>query len=336
MTSNGMKPLIKKLVDSYGPSGHEAQTRDLIRAEIKGLADYTTVDPLGNLIAVFRKKAKAGRKVMLAAHMDEIGVIATHIDAKGFVRVLPVGGVSPLTCIGGRVRFANGAVGVIGIEKRDNTTVVPSFEQLFVDVGATSADTCPIKVGDAAGFYRPFEEAGDRLMAKSMDDRVGCAVLIEVMRQLKRAPHEVQVVFTVQEEVGTRGAAPSAFGLEPDLALAVDVTRTGDTPKGVRMEVALGAGAAIKVRDSGMLADPRIVELLEQRAAEAKLPVQREVLEAGTTDATAIQVSRLGVPAGCISIPCRYIHTPSEMVDLGDVEGAVSLLVAMLEKPIEI
>ncbi len=164
MTSNGMKPLIKKLVDSYGPSGHEAQTRDLIRAEIKGLADYTTVDPLGNLIAVFRKKAKAGRKVMLAAHMDEIGVIATHIDAKGFVRVLPVGGVSPLTCIGGRVRFANGAVGVIGIEKRDNTTVVPSFEQLFVDVGATSADTCPIKVGDAAGFYRPFRGAPRRIV----------------------------------------------------------------------------------------------------------------------------------------------------------------------------
>ncbi|MEK7325160.1 MAG: M20/M25/M40 family metallo-hydrolase, partial [Chloroflexota bacterium] len=201
---------------------------------------------------------------------------------------------------------------------------------------ATGTGDCPVRVGDAAGFYRPFEEVGSRLVAKSMDDRVGCAVLIEVMRGLKRTPHEVQFAFTVQEEVGTRGAGPSAFGLEPDLALAVDVTLTGDTPKANKMAVSLGAGAAIKVRDSGMLADPRLVALLEQRAAEARLPVQREVLEGGSTDARSIQIARAGVPAGCVSIPCRHIHTPSEMVDLRDVEGAVALILQTLEKPIEL
>lgn len=331
-----MKPLIRKLTDSYGPSGHEEQIRDLIRAEIKGLADYVSIDGLGNLIAVFRKKAKSGKKIMLAAHMDEIGLIVSHVDAKGFARFLPVGGVSTLTCVGSRARFANGAVGVIGIEKRENTNNVPTFEQLFIDFGVAGAEDCPVKVGDAGGFYRPYEEVGGRLVAKSMDDRIGCAVLIEVMRGVKRSPHEVQFVFTVQEEVGLRGAGPSAFGLEPDLALAVDVTRTGDTPKGIKMAVSLGAGAAIKVRDSSFLADPRLVALLEQRAAEAKLPFQREVLEAGGVDAAAIQVSRLGVPSGCVSIPCRHIHTPSEMVDLRDAQGAVKLILETLEKPIEI
>ena len=331
-----MKPLIKKLVESYGPSGHEDQIRDLIRGEIKGLADYVTVDPLGNLIAVIKKKSKSGRKVMLAAHMDEIGVIVSHIDAKGFARFQSIGGVSPLTCLGGRVLFANGVVGVIGMERRENPANAPTLDQMFVDVGATSADDCPVKVGDAAGFYRPFEELGARLVAKSMDDRIGCAILIEVMRALKRTPHEVQFAFTVQEEVGTRGAGPAGFGLEPDLALAVDVTLTGDTPKGSRMAVKLGGGAAIKVRDGGMLSDPRIVALLEQRATEGKIANQREVLESGTTDARAIQLARAGVPSGCVSIPCRHIHTPSEMVDLKDVQACVNLLVYTLERPIEL
>lgn len=331
-----MKPLIKKLADAYGPSGHEAQVRDLIRAELKGTADYLTTDPLGNLIAVIKKRSKSGKKVMLAAHMDEIGVIVTHVDSKGFARLAPVGGVSTLTCLGARLRFASGALGVIGIEKRNNTPNVPSFDQLYIDFGATSADNCPVKVGDVGGFYRPFEEMGGRLVAKSMDDRVGCAALIEVMRSLKRTPHEVQAVFTVQEEVGARGAGPSAFGLEPDLALAIDVTATGDTPKGPRMDVRLGGGAAIKVRDALMLSDSRIVDLLEQRAGEAKLLCQREVLEGGSTDARSIQISRVGVPAGCVSIPCRHVHTTSEMVDLRDVQGAVSLLVHTLERPIEL
>lgn len=333
-----MKPLIKKLVEAYGPSGSESQVRDLVRAEIKSLPDYISVDPLGNLIAVVKKKSKSGKKVMLSAHLDEIGVMVSHVDERGFARFTNLGGVSPLTCLGGRVRFANGLTGVIGIEaRREDPSKPPTLAELFIDVGASSAADCPVKVGDAAGFYRPLEEIGPhRLVAKSLDDRIGVAILIEVMRQLGSTPHEIAFVFSVQEEVGLRGAGTAAFGVEAEVGLAVDVTRTGDTPNGAKMAMALGGGPAIKVRDSGMLADPRIKDLLVQRAEEAKLPYQLEILEAGTTDAAAMQIARGGMPAGCVSIPTRYLHTPSEMVDLRDVEGVVRLLVETLKKPIEI
>ncbi len=332
-----MKPLIKKLVESYGPSGSEDQIRDLVRAEIRGLADSLTVDPLGNLIAVVNKKAKTGKKVILAAHLDEIGFVVTHIDEHGFARVAPVGGISPLACVGGRVRFADGRLGVLGLDvRRDDLNKIPSVPEMFVDVGATSRADCRLKVGDAAGYWRPMTELGDRLVAKSLDDRIGVAILIETLRALKRTPHEVAFVFSVQEEVGSRGAGVAAFGLDADLGLAVDVTRTGDTPNGVKMEVSLGAGPAIKVRDSHLIADPRIKDLLLQRAAEARLPAQLEILEGGSTDASAMQIARGGLPAGCVSIPARYIHTPSEMVDFRDVQGSVKLLLELLQKPIEI
>lgn len=331
-----MKAQIKKYVEAYGPSGHEDGVREMIRADIRGIPDYITVDGIGNLLGVIKKSSKSGKKVMLIAHMDEIGVIVSHVDEHGFCRLMPVGGVSPLACVGGRVRFADGATGVIGVERRENSIVVPKFEQLFLDVGATSSEDCPVKVGDVAGFYRPLEELGVRLAAKSMDDRIGCVVLLQVMKALKRTPHEVAFVWSVQEEVGMRGAGPAAFGFEPDLAIAVDVTRTGDTPKGWKMDVKLGGGPAIKIRDSGMLCDPRLVRQLRAAAATAKIPYQMEILERGTTDATAVQVSRLGVPAGVISIPCRHVHTPSEMVDLRDVEGAIDLIVSFLRRPIEL
>lgn len=331
-----MKPLIKKLVEAYGPSGYEDHVRDLIRAEIKGVPDYISVDPLGNLIAGITSKAKSGKKVMLSAHMDEIGVMVTYVDEKGFCRFTNLGGVGLLNCVGSRVHFANGVTGVIGLERRSDDSRLPNFDQLYLDVGATGREDCTVKVGDAAGFARAFEEHGDRLIAKTMDDRVGCAILIETLKTLRRTPHEVAFVFSVQEEVGLRGAGVSAYGLEPDLGIAVDVTATGDTPKGLKMEVSLGKGPAIKVRDSGMLADPRIKNLLMRRAQEAKIPYQLEVLERGTTDAASMQLARGGVPVGCISIPCRYVHTASETVDLRDVQNAVKLLVETLEKPIEL
>ncbi len=183
-------------------------------------------------------------------------------------------------------------------------------------------------------FDRPFLDLGNRLIAKSMDDRIGCAVMIEAMRALKTSPHELYFVFTTQEEVGLRGATTSSFGVDPDLGLSLDVTATGDTPKGSRMEVALGKGPAVKVKDGGMLADPRIVNWMIRTAEKAKIPFQREVLEGGTTDARAIQVARAGVPAGCLSIPTRYVHSPSEMVDTGDVQNSIKLLVALLSAPV--
>ena len=332
-----MKPLIKKLVEAWGPSGSEDQIRALVRAEISGLADSVSVDPLGNLIAIVKKKAKNGKKIILAAHLDEIGFVVSHIDERGFARVQPFGGINPLACVGGRVRFADGRLGVIGLDtRRDDLNKPPVLSEMFVDVGAASRADCPLQVGDAAAPYRPMEDLGDRLVAKSMDDRIGVAILIETLRTLKKTPHEVAFVFSVQEEVGTRGAGVAAFGLDADVGLAVDVTRTGDTPNGPKMEVSLGRGPAIKVRDANLIADPRLKDLLLRRATEARLPTQLEILEGGTTDASAMQIARGGLPAGCVSIPTRYIHTPSEVVDLGDVRASVQLLLELLKKPIEL
>jgi len=329
-----MKSLIKKLVEVTAPSGYETPLREVVRAEVEPLADQISVDALGNLIAKKNPAGEGGLKIMLSAHMDEIGVIATHVDENGFVRFTTIGGVRPHTCLGGRVRFLNGVGGVIGSDRLEDAAKVPGFEQLFIDVGASSRKDCPVKVGDIAGFERPFSEMGSRLVSKAMDDRIGVVVLIETLRQLKQTPHQVFFVFSTQEEVGLRGATTAAYGLDPDLGIAVDVTATGDTPKGSKMEVKLGAGPAIKVRDGGMLSDPRVVNWMVSAARSAKLPYQLEVLEGGTTDARAMQLTRAGIPAGCVSIPCRYIHSPSEMVDLADVQNAVRLLLALLAVPV--
>lgn len=331
-----MKELIQKLVESVGPSGYEGQVREIVRAAVEPYADEVRVDALGNLIARKGQKAGDGARVMLSAHMDEIGLMATHVEDKGFVRFIPIGGVRTLTCIGGRVRFLKGTQGVIGSERLDPPDKAPSFDKLFIDVGAASREDCPVKVGDIAVFDRPFLDLGDRLAAKAMDDRISVAVQIETLRQLGDSPHEVYFVFSTQEEVGLRGATTAAYGVDPDLGLSVDVTLTGDTPKGITMEVELGKGPAIKVRDGRMLSDPRIVARLVETAERAGLPYQLEVLEGGTTDAAAMQLTRAGVPIGAVSIPCRYIHTPSEMVDYRDVQNAVKLLAAFLSRPIEL
>jgi endoglucanase len=325
-----MRELIRKLTETYGPSGSEEKIRAVIRAEVESLADELRVDPLGSLVA---HKQGDGKRIVLAAHMDEIGVMVTYVDEKGFARFTNIGGVRTLSCVGGRVIFADGTLGVINVEqKRDNADKVPQMSQLYIDVGATSRDDCPVQVGDAAVFVRPFAAQGTRLIAKAMDDRIGCAALIETLRRLERTPHDVYFVFTVQEEVGLRGARTSAYGIDPDMAIAVDITATGDTPESRHMAVEMGKGPAIKVQDRGMIAHVEVRELLTQRAKEAKIPYQLEVLELGSTDAAAMQLVRAGVPAGCISLPCRHFHSPSEMVDEGDVENCVRLLLEVLQK----
>jgi putative aminopeptidase FrvX len=329
-----MKSLIQKLVETTGPSGYETKIRELIRSKIEDYADDVRVDALGNLIAVKGQAGKTEKKIMLAAHMDEIGVIATHIDESGFVRFTTIGGVRRQTCIGGWVRFTNGTLGVIAYEHLEDTNKLPNFNQMYIDVGSTSRADCPIRVGDVAAFEGSFAQQGERLVSKAMDDRIGIAVLIETLRLLDKSPNQVYFVFSVQEEVGLRGATTAAFGVDPDIGIAVDVTRSGDTPKGIKMDVSLGKGPAIKVRDSGMLSDPRVVDWMVSTAEKSKIPFQLEVLEAGTTDARAIQLTRAGVPAGCISIPCRYIHAPSEMVDFSDVQNAVQLLLALITQEV--
>jgi putative aminopeptidase FrvX len=333
-----MKDTIKKLVEAYGPSGYEDQIRAIIREEIKDLADEIRVDALGNLIARKGDVSNGGLTVMLSAHMDEIGVMVSYIDEKGFARFTTIGGVSPNTLIGNRVRFADGTVGTVHIDEGLGAwrTKALDISKMYIDTGATSRDTAPVQVGDAAGFLRSMDEAGERLIAKSMDDRISCAVLIETLRRLKTTPHAVFFVFSVQEEVGLKGARTSAHGIDPDLGIAVDVTRTGDTPEATPMAVALGGGPAIKIMDSGMLAHPAVKDLMIERAKAAQIPYQLEVLRAGTTDAFAIQVVRSGVPSGCLSIPTRHVHTPSEIVDLNDVQNAVKLLVEILSQPIDL
>ena len=331
-----MKQLIQRLTETFSPSGYESAIREVILAEVKPFADEIRVDQLGNLIVRKGKAAKNGRKIMIAAHMDEIGLVASHIDPRGFVRFTNIGGVRPFHLMGGRVRFASGIPGIIYAEPLDKSTEAPALDKCFIDVGATNDKNHPIKVGDVAAFERPFMAMGDRLVAKSMDDRIGCAVAIESLKKLKASPHEVYFVFTVQEEVGLRGAGPSAYGIEPDLGFSIDVTGWGDTPGMKNVELALGKGPAIKIKDGGMLSDPRIVQWMIKTAERNRIPYQREILLGGTTDATAMQVSRAGVPVGCISIPCRYVHAPSEMVDLNDVQNAVKLIVKLLSNSVSL
>jgi endoglucanase len=169
-----------------------------------------------------------------------------------------------------------------------------------------------------------------------MDDRIGCDILLQTMRELAKSPHDLYFVFTVQEEVGLRGATTSGYGVEPEIALAVDVTLTGDTPECVPMAIVLGGGPAVKIKDSGMLSHVGVKDWLIRTAETAAIPFQREVLTRGTTDAYAIQTTRAGVPAGCVSIPTRYVHSPSEVIDYGDAQGAVKLLVSALSGPIDI
>ncbi len=331
-----MKSLIQKLVETPGPSGFESLIRTVIQNEIKDLVDEIRVDAMGNLIARKGKKAENGLRIMLSAHIDEIGLMVTHVDDRGFVRFTNIGGISPLTLMGGRVLFMNGTRGVIGLEKLDDASKMPRLDQFFLDVGADSRETCPVKVGDVCGFERPMIEVGKRLVAKSMDDRVCAAIAIEALKRLKNSPHELYFVFSVQEEVGLRGSTTAAYSVDPDLGLALDVTRTGDTPKGVKMAVALGNGPAIKVRDSSFIADPRVVKWMTQTAETAGIPYQLEILEAGGTDGRSMQLTRAGVPAGCLSLATRYIHSPSEMVDIQDLEQSVALLVQLISNPVNL
>lgn len=333
-----MKQLLQKLTETFSPSGYEAAIREVIRAEVEPLADETRVDALGNLIVKKNpaKGAKNPKRIMVAAHIDEIGLIASHIDENGFVRFTTIGGVYPQMLTGARVRFYSGLPGIIYTEPLEKTTDTPTFEKMFIDVGAKSRKDCPIEVGEVAAFERPFLDLGDRLVAKSMDDRIGCLVAIESLRALQTTPHEIYFVFTTQEEVGTRGAETSAFGIDPHLGFSLDVTGWGDTPGRKHFDIALGKGPAIKIKDGGMLADPRIIAWMVSTAEKHKIPYQREVLLGGTTDARAMQLVRAGVPVGCISIPCRYVHSPSEMVDYNDVQNAIKLAATLLSNPVDL
>ncbi len=324
-----MKELVKRLVEVHGPAGSEELVRELISSEVEPYVDQLQVDALGNLIAIKRGGEK---KLMFSSHMDEIGVMVTHIDEHGFLRFYNVGGLSPFTLIGNRCYFANGTVGVFGYERLDAIKDL-TMNKMFIDIGASSREEASqkVRIGDTAAIKREFADLGQRLVSKAMDDRVACAVLIEALKQVQQPVYDVYAVFSTQEEVGLRGARVAAYGITPDLGIAIDVTRTGDTPKSALMDVELGKGPTVKVRDSSVLCTPAVRRFMEGVAENKQIPYQLEVLEAGGTDAGAIQLTKSGIPAGVMSIPCRYIHTASEMVDLRDLEHGVKLLVAIME-----
>ena len=332
-----MQQLAKRLAEAFGVSGFEDEIRNAIREEIDGLVDEVRVDALGNLIAL-RKGRGGDRRIMLAAHMDQIGLMVSHIDEKGFMRFTNVGFVYALASWGGQVRFADGTMGAIGVDGRaDPRNALPELSDYFIDVGAGSKAEVKQKVGSVAAFWPGFVAQGNIWFSPNLDDRAGCVALVQTLRQLQGVPidHDLYAVFTTQEEVGLRGATAAGYALEPDLAIALDVTLTGDIPHASpAMEVSLGKGVAIKIRDSGMIGHAGLNARLIDLAEAEGIPYQLEVLQGGTTDARALQVSRAGVPATALSVPSRHVHTPSQMVDQRDVEATVRLLTVFLRRPI--
>lgn len=330
-----MKELLCKLTNVYGPSGNEELIREIIRKEIEGYVDEINVDALGNLIAI---KKGSGKKVMLAAHMDQIGMMVTHIDEKGFIRFTNLGGIGIPNSICRRVTFKNGITGVIGYETEiDNWTDI-KLNKMYIDIGTSSKEETEkiVNIGDVAIYTPFFAESNGKYIGGAMDNRVGCAVLIETLKNMGPSPNEIYFVFTVQEELGLRGARTSAYALNPDIGIAIDVTGTGDTPKSRPMAVSLGKGPAIKIKDVSVLAHPGVKELMISTAQKHSLPYQLEILEWGGTDSGAIHLTRGGVPSGVLSIPCRYIHSDNETIDAEDLENGAKLLTKILEGEINI
>ncbi|MEM7034700.1 MAG: M42 family metallopeptidase, partial [Chloroflexota bacterium] len=303
-----MIDLIKTLTELYGPSGYEQAIRQAIQAEITPHVDEVTVDALGNLHAL-KKGTDSSHTIMLAAHMDEIGLMVTKIEKEGFARFTNLGGLQPLNLAGSRVIFNNGVIGTINVEDslyRPN--IKAGLANLFIDFGVSKREDVPVQVGDVAAFYGPCIEVNNRIMSKSLDDRIGCVVQIETLKQVQTPPHDIHFVFTVQEEVGVRGATAGAFRVDPTIAIAIDVTPSGDTPGDKPFTVSLGQGAAIKIMDRGSLSHPAIKDWMIDTAEANDIAYQLEVLTAGGTDARAMQLAKAGSAAGCVSIPCRHVH----------------------------
>ena len=310
---------------AFGPSGREDEVREAIAAIAGEYIDDVTTDALGNLIC--RKKGN-GKKVLFAAHMDSIGVVATYIDEKGFIRFSQVGGLFKGDLINIMVRFANGTRGVISYEEKTPFKDL-TLDNLFIDIGAKDRADAEkqVQIGDFAVFEAPRFEQNGVLCGPYLDNRIGCVTLLRAMEQVGETDNDLYFVFTAQEEVGLRGAGAAAFAVQPDVAIAVDVTDTGDLPeRKTPMAVDMGKGPAVKVMDRSVICTPAVCAALEQAAADCGVATQREILQFGGTDTAALQKTRAGVQAGAVSIPTRYIHSPSEMCAVSDVEDAAKML----------
>ncbi len=324
--------LLKKIVSAFGPSGREDEVREVIKNEIAPFVDEIWVDNMGNLIC--HKKGN-GKKLMMAAHMDEIGIMVTHIDKNGFVRFAAVGGVYPYNCIHRAVRFENGVEGVISGEGKTPMRDW-NLDKMYVDIGAESYEEAAkmVSIGDMAAFDGHFAVLGKKVSGKTMDDRVACYALVEAVKKIKECPNDFYAVFTTQEELGLRGAKVAAQVVLPDMAIAVDVSSVGDTPESNIIDLALGKGPSVKIRDASYVISPVARDFMLKCAKEANIPYQLEAASFGGTDTGAIMLTGSGVPAATTSIPCRYIHSPQETVHLDDVENEIKFLVQMISTPV--
>jgi endoglucanase len=336
---------LEKLSNACGVAGREEEVRNLMIRMMKPHADEIVVDKLENVIAVRKGKHKAP-KVMLAAHMDEIGLMVKNISKEGFLQFTKMGGIDDRILIAQKVLVytSKGPLhGIVGskpphIQKEEERKKIVAYDELFIDVGAESkedAGKMGVKVGDPVGFDAKFAKIGrDTVIGKAFDDRIGCAVMIETLKLLEKTDCTICAVGTVQEEVGLRGAATAAFGVDPDVGIALDVTVAGDVP-GVReidTSVKMGKGPTLTVSDSGLITHPKVLRLLLDVAEENKIAYQLETGLMGSTDAARISLTRQGVPSGTVSIPTRYIHSPLGMLSLKDAEDSAKLTAAAVRK----
>jgi len=344
---NVLLEALKKLVFAHGPSGLEDEVRDLIVKEVTDLADEITIDRFGNLIAVQRGSAN-GPKVMLDAHMDEIALVVKHVDARGIIWFARQGGMVEKLLPGQHVILLSrkGLIpGVVGCKSghlmsaEERTRVTP-IEQLWIDVGANTAeevDEMGIKVGDLVTYEKHFLSLGngDYICSTTLDDRIGCLVLIEALRQLRKKPHEANVyaVFSVQEEVGCKGAQLAAYRIEPDVAFIVD-TGFGEDPATTVKETRLkiGEGPVIRAWEQRYTVPRWLFDFMVSTAEKAGIPYQTEIVISGGTDASTIHLTRKGVPTGEIIVARRYSHSPIELASLRDIENAIKLLTALVEQ----
>jgi len=337
--------LLSELCRTPGGPGREERVREVVIRELEPLVDEIRVDRMGNVIATRRPRGKgaprkAPRRVMLSAHMDEISLMVTHIEKNGFLRFTTLGGFDPKTLSAQRVivHGRKDVIGLIGskpihIMTPEERNKMPSTDTFFIDLGMSASRVEKIvSQGDLCTRERDFVEVGDLVSTKSLDDRVGVFVMIEAERKLRNHAMEVLVVGTTQEEIGIRGAQVAAEQLRPDLGIALDVTLANDVPgaEGREQVTRVGDGTAIKVMDSSVVCDFRVVDALKATAAKKKIRYQMEVLPKGGTDTAAIQRAGGGVPAGCISIPCRYVHSVIEACHKRDIQGSIDLLAAFL------
>ena len=338
-----MKKLIKDLCNLDGVSGREQAVREYIINALKNAPVKTEIhiDPLGNILChVFGEKT-ANKKLLFAAHMDEVGVIVTHISEDGYLHFSTVGGISPSALYGKRVRFPT-TKGIIGCKaihlcNKEEADKIAKTEEMYIDIGVSSAKEAKelVQIGDVAVFDTDFDEMQDLLTGKALDDRIGCALLLQLVQEIPE--HDFYLAFTVQEEVGLRGAGPAAFTINPDVAVIVDCTTAADiinTPP-EKQVCKVGEGAVVSFMDKATLYDAELYSFIRHLADQAGIPNQTKNVIAGGNDAGSIQKSRGGVKVAAVSLPCRYIHSAAGAVHIQDIQSTRALLLLLKEELIQ-